>query len=90
VTGAVAAFFRQGDYPRCDPAGYARLGEIRAPTVLAIGDLDYAMVREAAGHIAGRIPGCRTVTVPGADHMLPLRAPELLADLVREYVTSDS
>jgi 3-oxoadipate enol-lactonase len=87
VTGAVEAFFRQGDYPRPDPPGYARLGEITAPSVLAIGDLDYAMVRDAAAHIAARIPGCRIVAVPGADHLLPLRAPGLLAGLVREYVT---
>ncbi len=86
VTSAVTAFFRQSDYPRPDPPGYARLGQITAPSVLAIGDLDYPMVRDAAAHIAGRIPGCRIVEVPGADHMLPLRAPGLLAGLVREYV----
>ena len=86
VSGAVAAFFRQGDYPRPDPPAYSRLGEVTAPAVLAIGDRDYAMVLDAADHIAGRIPGCRRLAVPGADHLLPLRAPGLLADLVREYV----
>lgn len=86
VRGAVAAFFRQGEFERPDPPAYSRLGEIRASSVLAIGELDYAMVRDAAAHIAGRIPGCRTVVVPGADHLLPLRAPALLADLISKYV----
>jgi 3-oxoadipate enol-lactonase len=86
VRGAVAAFFRQGEFERPDPPAYSRLGEIRASSVLAIGELDYAMVRDAAAHIAGRIPGCRTVMVPGTDHLLPLRAPALLADLISNYV----
>ena len=47
-TGAVAAFFRQGDYPRPDPAGYARLGEIKAPAVLAVGDLGIRRAIERA------------------------------------------
>jgi 3-oxoadipate enol-lactonase len=86
VRGAVAAFFWQGEFERPGPPVYSRLGEIRTPSVLAIGELDYAMVRDAAADIAQRIPGCRTVVIPGADHLLPLRAPELLADLISEYV----
>lgn len=82
VRGAVAAFFRQGEFERPDPPAYSRLGEIKTTSVLAIGDLDYPMVREAGAHIADRIPSCRTVAVPGADHLLPLRAPALLADLI--------
>ena len=78
--------FRQGEFERPDPPAYSRLGGIRASSVLAIGELDYAMVRDAAAHIAGRIPGCRRVVVPGADHLLPLRAPALLADLISKYV----
>jgi len=34
--------------------------------------------------MAARIPGCRLVTVPGADHLLPLRAPELVAQAIGE------
>jgi len=86
VRSAVAAFFGNGDHERPDPTAYPRLGEISIPTVLAIGDLDYPMVRECGERIAGRIPGCRLVVVPGADHLLPLRAPALLADLITEHV----
>jgi pimeloyl-ACP methyl ester carboxylesterase len=86
IRRAVAAFFRQGDHERPDPPAYPRLGEIRIGSVLAIGDLDYPMVRECAERIAGRIPGCRKVVLPGADHLLPLRAPDLLATLIAEHV----
>lgn len=86
IRSAVEAYFRLGAYPEPDPPAYARLGEIGAPSVLVIGDLDYPMVRECAEDIAARVPGCSMIVVPGADHLLPLRAPYLLADLITEHV----
>jgi 3-oxoadipate enol-lactonase len=86
IGSAVAAFFAQGSWERPDPPVYGRLGEVRVPAVLTIGDLDYPLMRDCGERIAGRIPGCRTVLVPGADHLLPLRAPDRLADLITEYV----
>jgi hypothetical protein len=38
--------------------------------------------RNARG--AGRIPGCGRIIIPGADHLLPLRAPARLAAIVTE------
>ena len=86
IRSAVTAFFAIGDLMRPDPPAYPRLGEITAPSVLAIGDLDYPMVRECGERIAGSIPGCRLIIVPGADHLLPLRAPDALADIIGEQV----
>jgi 3-oxoadipate enol-lactonase len=82
IASAVTAFFRQGDLMRPEPPIYPRLGEVRAPSVLAVGDLEYPIVRECAERIAGSIPGCTLVVVPGADHLLPLRAPDALADII--------
>ncbi len=48
---------------------------------MVTGDREYPMVARCAAEIAARIPGCERVTAPGADHMLPLRAPELIARL---------
>ena len=86
IRSAVTAFFAIGDLMRPDPPAYPRLGEITAPSVLAIGDLDYPMVRDCGGRIARAIPGCRLIVVPGADHLLPLRAPDALADIIGEQV----
>jgi len=33
--------------------------------------------------VAG-IPGCRQIDVPGVDHLLPLRVPDLVADTIIE------
>jgi 3-oxoadipate enol-lactonase len=85
ISGAVTAMFQLADLERPDPPAYGRLHEITAPAVVALGDLEYPMAARCAESIAGRIPGCRRVAVPGADHLLPLRAPALVADLIREY-----
>jgi 3-oxoadipate enol-lactonase len=82
IRSAVTAFFSQDDLMRPEPPVYSRLGEIRAPSVLAVGGLEYPMVRECGERIAGSIPGCRLIVVPGADHLLPLRAPDALADII--------
>jgi 3-oxoadipate enol-lactonase len=84
IRSAVAAFFAQGSFERPDPPAYSRLDEVRAPSVVAVGDLEYPMVRECGEQIAAGIPGCRLVVVPGADHLLPLRAPGVLADLISD------
>ena len=82
IESAVAGIFAQGDFEQPDPPAYARLAEITAPAVVVLGDLEYPMVARCAGSIADRIPGCRRVRAPGADHLIPLRAPGLVADLV--------
>jgi len=81
IRGAVDSFFDVGEFERPDPPAYSRLREISAPTAVVIGDLEYPMVVRCAGEVAGRIPGCKRIPAPGADHMLPLRVPDLIADL---------
>jgi 3-oxoadipate enol-lactonase len=48
------------------------------------GDQEYPMVADSADAIASRIPGCGRIVISGADHLLPLRAPARLADIVAE------
>jgi 3-oxoadipate enol-lactonase len=82
VRGAVDAFFAIGEFEQPDPPAYARLAEITAPSVVVTGGLEYPMVARCAAEIAERIPGSREVTAAGADHLLPLRVPDLIADLI--------
>jgi 3-oxoadipate enol-lactonase len=86
VEGAVAAMFAQGDFEQPDPPAYDRLAEITAPAVVVVGDLEYPMVARGADSIADRIPGCRRVRAPGADHLLPLSAPDLVARVITEQL----
>ena len=85
IGSAVTAFFRQGDFERPDPPVYARLGEIGVPSVLVIGDREYPVVRECGDRLAAAIPGCGVIVIPGADHLLPLRAPGRLAGIIAAH-----
>jgi 3-oxoadipate enol-lactonase len=86
VRGAVDGFFAIGDYERPDPPAYSRLAEIGAPSVVVIGGMEYPVVARCSEHVAARIPGCRQVLAKGADHLLPLRVPGLIAGLTAELV----
>jgi pimeloyl-ACP methyl ester carboxylesterase len=48
----------------------ARLGEIRAPTLVLVGARDLAYFQDEARMLAGGIAGARLVVVPGAGHMV--------------------
>ena len=64
----------RGRSPRL-PAG--RLGEIAAPTLVLIGDLDEPACVRIADRLAQGIPGARKVLFPGVAHMIPMEAPEM-------------
>jgi pimeloyl-ACP methyl ester carboxylesterase len=82
VNSAVTAMLAMGPVHPSEPPVYGRLAEVRAPAVMVRGDLEYPMVTEAADRIAARVPGCQHVVIPGADHLLPLRAPAELAAII--------
>jgi 3-oxoadipate enol-lactonase len=82
IRAAVTAFLTVGDLEQPRPPAYDRLGEIRAPAVMVRGDREYPMVTDCADAIASRISGCRHIVIPGADHMLPLRTPDQLAEII--------
>ena len=82
LVAAVSGFFEVGELGQPDPPAYDRLGEVRVPAVVVRGDREYPMVADCADAIASRIPGCGRVIVPGADHLLPLRAPARLAEII--------
>jgi pimeloyl-ACP methyl ester carboxylesterase len=84
IHAATDSLFRLGDYERPDPPAYSRLDKVRVPTRVLIGDRDYPMVIRCAKDIAARIPGCQQIAAPGADHMLPLRVPVQIADLIEK------
>jgi 3-oxoadipate enol-lactonase len=86
IGAAVTAIFVVGELEQPDPPAYDRLGQVRAPAVVVRGDREYPMVADCADAIASRIPGCGRVVVSGADHMLPLRAPARLAEIIIERV----
>ena len=49
--------------------------------MVIVGDHEYPMVARCAPDIAARLTGCQQIAGPGADHLLPLRAPTMIAEL---------
>jgi 3-oxoadipate enol-lactonase len=79
---AARAYIASGDLMQEDPPVLDRLGEIKAPTSLLVGDLDYPPLIESNRQAAARISGCQLTVVPGLDHLPPLRDPDLVLTII--------
>jgi pimeloyl-ACP methyl ester carboxylesterase len=65
------------------------LARITAPT-LVIGPLeDRVVLPEVTRSVAARIRGSHYVAVPGAGHSVAAEAPDLVADLIAEFLDED-
>lgn len=65
------------------------LGRITSPT-LVIGPLeDKVVLPEVTRSVAARIPGSRYVPLAGAGHSVAAEAPDLVADLVAEFLAEE-
>lgn len=85
ISSAVTAYFQLGEFEQPDPPAFARLAEISAPTIVVLGDRDSRLVTGSAQAIAARISGSRLISASGVDHLVPLRIPALIADLIAAW-----
>ena len=68
----------------------ARLGEIRAPTLVIHGTADRMLPASNGEAIAAAIPGARYEPLEGVGHMFWVEQPERSAELVREHCLAAS
>ncbi|GIW20424.1 MAG: hypothetical protein KatS3mg065_0720 [Chloroflexota bacterium] len=66
-----------------DPGGLHR---IAAPATIALGERSPTWYRATAIGLARHITGMRLVTFPGLDHLGPLKAPDLVAEAIADWV----
>ena len=73
---------------RRKPAATAvdHLGEITAPTLVVIGELDTSGTRAAAEKLAAEVPGARIERVPGVAHIVGMEVPDALAALIVQHL----
>lgn len=64
---------------------FARLGDVRCPTVVACGERTDAIVPALAGMIAERIPGGRLEVMPGLGHFGPMEDPDAVVASVLRF-----
>ncbi|MFI1182035.1 alpha/beta fold hydrolase [Streptomyces sp. NPDC020799] len=84
LRSAIPAWFSNFLLLTRDAPAFDRLGELRVPCVLALGEHDQPEVVRCNEEMAERIPGCRLVRLTESDHYAPLREPEKVADLIME------
>jgi pimeloyl-ACP methyl ester carboxylesterase len=69
-----------------DPPAIGRLGEIRVPTLVLIGDLDTPACLIMADLMVEGIAGARKVVFPGVAHMIPMERPDEFNRVVLEFL----
>lgn len=68
------------------PPAAARLGDLRAPTLAIVGDLDVASTADSAALLARAAPGVRVAHFPDAAHMPSMEQPERFNALLLEFL----
>ncbi len=68
------------------PSAAGRLGEIRVPTLVIVGDLDETGVMVAADLLTEGIAGAKKVVIPNTAHMLNMEKPEEFNRVVLEFL----
>jgi pimeloyl-ACP methyl ester carboxylesterase len=74
--------------PVLDPPVDERLGEVRCPTLVLVGDQDVADMAGIAARVADAIGGARLVTVAGAAHLPSLERPDEVNALLLEFLAA--
>ena len=85
------AYERHADEPQgavrpLEPRATGRLGEVRAPTLAIVGDLDVSGTVESAYRIAAEVPGARLVEWPDVAHLPPLERPAEFVRTVESFL----
>lgn len=82
------AIFHMQHWPveSLQPPAIERLTEVRAPTLVVVGDRDIGMVRDNADVTARGIPGAQRVVIIGADHLPQMTEPQQFDRVLREFL----
>ncbi len=88
VLDQAGVFMMEDELEIEEPSAVPRLGEITAPTLVVLGDRDEQSITDIGHLYAAKIPGARLQMLAGADHLLPLRVPQQLGDLLLEHLAA--
>jgi pimeloyl-ACP methyl ester carboxylesterase len=76
----------EGRPQRLDPPAAKRLGEIRVPTLIIVGDLDESGVLAAGDVLARDVPGARKVVMTGTAHLPSMERPEEFNRIILDFL----
>jgi pimeloyl-ACP methyl ester carboxylesterase len=75
-----------GERKPVEEVAAGRLGTLRTPTLLIIGDLDTEGTRASAQKLADEVPGARLIHLPDVAHMVGMEKPAELAAMIVEFL----
>jgi 3-oxoadipate enol-lactonase len=87
MRSAMRAWAYEAEFQQAGTPVYDRLGELRAPTVLMVGDKDDAGLIASNEAAVQRIPGCELIPMPGVDHYPTVRSPEQVTQTILRHCT---
>jgi len=85
MRSTIAAWGNQVRFLQEGPPVYERLGELRVPVALMVGDADSPALIARNEAAAARIPGCDLIRMPGVDHYPTIRAPQLVTETILRH-----
>jgi pimeloyl-ACP methyl ester carboxylesterase len=83
---ALRSDFKSAPTEELDPPAAGRLGEIKAPTLVVVGEDDLPEVHETAGVLMSKIPGARKAVIHDAAHLLNLEHPDEFNRLLVDFL----
>lgn len=78
-----------GEEQPLEPPAAGRLGEIGAPALLIVGELDAARTLAQAARLEAALPHARRANIPGAAHLPNMERPEVFNRLVMSFLLED-
>jgi len=85
--GATPAAVTIGDFTACDTFDVMpRLGDIRLPTLVIVGEDDQLTPPKYAEYLAEKIVGAGLVRIPGAGHYVSLERPDEVNRAIRAFL----
>lgn len=76
----------EGQPQPLDPPAVGRLGEIRVPTLVMVGEADEPAGIVAGRHLAASVAGAQLVEFPGVAHMIQLEQPDRFNQVVLDFL----
>lgn len=83
---AYAAPEQPGPVERLDPPAAERLGEVGAPTLVVVPELDHEDIIEVCELLAAGIPSARKIVFPGVAHLLPMERPAEFTRVLLDFL----
>ena len=69
-----------------DSPASQRLGELKMPTLLVLGEVDRIDIARASDELINSIPHARLVTMPGAAHLPSLEQPDVFNTILADFL----